>query len=179
MKLSNDELQKLRSYKADTMFDDVRMKEVVKKNLLENKLLLYLLNNKELQEAKAEADEYFGVNILPYYLIKPTQVETSNFVCFETAFDTVSEPSKKFKDGRLIFTIICDHEDLVEKTVYCPRHDLIASVLIEQFNETNDFGFHIQLVSDEPSVLDDNYACRTLIFELTTFNNIPEGVINE
>lgn len=170
MKLSNQELLELKAYKSDPDFDDVRMKETIKERLLENNTILYLLNNKELEDAEAEADEYFGINILPYYLIKPTQTEVNNFVCYEVGFDETND-AKNFKYGRIIFTVICEHKNLIEKTIYSPRHDIIASLLIKEFNNKNYFGFKSNLISDEPSVLDDDYACRTLIFELTTYNS--------
>ena len=40
------------------------------------------------------------------------------------------------------------------------------------FNWSSEFGSKIMLVSDVPSVVDNNYACRTLSFEQTTDNNV-------
>ena len=62
--------------------DDIRFKQIIKKELMTDKYIIHVLNNQELEEAEAEPDEYFGVNILPYYLIKPTQTESKNFLCY-------------------------------------------------------------------------------------------------
>ena len=84
--LSEQEIQELRSLKILPDSDDIRIKEKIKKKLLENNKLIYVLNNKELLEADAEPDDYYGVNILPYYLIHPTQHSSNNFICFTTDY---------------------------------------------------------------------------------------------
>jgi len=43
---------------------------------------------------------------------------------------------------------------------------------MEEFNLSNCFGTQIKCVSDEPSVVDTSYACRTLVFEMETQNNL-------
>ena len=45
--------------------DDIKCKEQIKKILLNNRFIIHVLNNKELEEVDAEPDEYYGINILP------------------------------------------------------------------------------------------------------------------
>ena len=72
--MENNEIAKeLREYKVLIDSDNIRFKEVIKKALLNNEAIIYALNNKELQDANATPDEYYGVNILPYYMINQTQ----------------------------------------------------------------------------------------------------------
>jgi len=53
--------------------DDIRYKEIIKQNLINNDLIIYLLNNKELEDTEADPSDYLGINILPYFLVHPTQ----------------------------------------------------------------------------------------------------------
>jgi hypothetical protein len=46
-------------------------------------MIIYLLNNKELEDSEADPSDYLNVNILPFYLIHPTQHNCQNYICFE------------------------------------------------------------------------------------------------
>ena len=72
MELTQEQLQILRDLKKMPDSDDIRYKEIIKQNLINNDLIIYLLNNKELEEVEADPSDYLGVNILPYFLIHPT-----------------------------------------------------------------------------------------------------------
>ena len=172
MNLTKEKLSELRGYKEDPQYDDIRVKEKIKETLLQNDLLLYVLNNKKLVESEAEADEYFNRNIFSHYIIDPTQTEVKNLISYEVKFTETTGADDRMKMGQIVFVVMCDPEDIIEKTTFIARHDLLAAMLIKEFNRKNYFGFTSRIISDEPSVLDDNYACRTLVFELTTYNNI-------
>jgi len=73
MELTPKQLQTLRDLKKNVDSDDIKYKEIIKKSLIENDLIIYLLNNKELEDSGADPSDYLGVNILPYYIISPTQ----------------------------------------------------------------------------------------------------------
>ena len=73
MEITNEQIQELRALKNLVDSDDIRYKEIIKKTLIENPLIIYLLNNKELEDDEADPSDYLGVNILPYYLIHPSQ----------------------------------------------------------------------------------------------------------
>lgn len=172
MKLTEQELAELRRYRNEPDEDDVRYKQIIKRKLLENHKLIYLLHNKELEEAEAEADEYLDVNILPYYLIAPTQTNVQNYICFETSFENVSRGNSVMKIQRIIFYILCYQADIIVQEIGSPRHDLIAAELINMFQGSNDFGTQLKLMSDIPSTTDKDYATRTLTFAQITTNSI-------
>lgn len=65
MKLTKDEIAQLRAYSSQPDKDIVRYKRIIKEKLLQNNKIIYLLNNKELEDSGAENDEYYGANILP------------------------------------------------------------------------------------------------------------------
>lgn len=186
MTLASEEKEKLRGYKTNPDCDDVRFKEIIKKKLLDNRLIAYVLNNKKLQESDAPLDEYFGVSILPCYLIKPTQTDVENYLCYDVKFDGMSGRNEYMKCGQIVFTILCDQKNIIEKTTGIARHDLLAALILDEFNWTNYFGMQIHCIADEPAVIATDYASRTLIFELTTFNgtvktndNISRYILND
>lgn len=172
MKLTSEELKELRNLKNAVDSDDIRNKEIVKKKLLDNNKIIYLINNKELQEAEAEADEYYGVNIFPYYLIPETQYEVNNFICYETQFDEIDRYNQTVKYMQIIFYVLCEQKNLIEQNTYVARHDLLAALIIDEFNYTNYFGKKLRCISNKASVTDNKFACRTLIFEQATDNNL-------
>jgi len=98
----------LRTFKKVVDCDDVRFKEIIKQKLLNNEKILYAINNKELEDTGAEASDYFGINILPYYFIVPTQSEVENFVCYEVSFSEEARHNKIVKYGQIIFYLLCE-----------------------------------------------------------------------
>ena len=174
MDITQEQIQELLDLKTIVDSDDIRIKEKIKKTLIENELIIYLLNNKELEDVEADPSDYLGINILPYYLIHPTQYNVQNFICYETEVRDLDRWNPKRKTQRVIFYILCEEKNNIEKKTGIARHDLIAALLITAFNWTNIFGQKIHLVSDIPSVVDTDYACRTLIFEFDTDNNLAK-----
>lgn len=173
MELTQEQLQELRQYKTVMDDDNVRFKEIVKKNIISDPLVLYLLNNKELEEAEADPSDYLGVNILPMYLIHPTQHNTKNFLCYDIEFRETPRYNDTLMYVHVIFYILCEEKNGIEKMTGIARHDLIAARLKHIFNWTNKFGSQCHLVSDIPSVTDNDYATRTLTFELT----MPKDIV--
>ena len=178
-------LKSLLQFKDILDSDDIKVKEKIKKILLDNQLIIYALNNKDLEEEEAEPEDYYGVNILPYYMINPVQHNVQNYLCYEVRYDMAQsyQYSKSHnslnptvKTLSIIFTILCHHRDLIDEETGIARHDLLAALVQDQFNWSSEFGSKIMLVSDVPSVVDNNYACRTLSFEQTTDNNIVKTV---
>lgn len=61
--------ERLLVFKTNPDCDDVKVKEKIKEILLGDKYILHVLDNKKLEplveDDMTNADEYFGVNILP------------------------------------------------------------------------------------------------------------------
>lgn len=172
MEWTKEDREALLAIKGSLDSDDIKIKEKIKQVLLNNRYIVHVLNNKELEENDAEPDDYFGVNILPYYMINPTQTNIQNFICYEVSYDEVGRWNPAIKTQQIIFYILCHHNNLIDEETGMARHDLLASILQTDFNYTNYFGKKITLVSNVPSVVDTHYACRTLIFEQTVDNNL-------
>lgn len=173
--LTNDDIKILRHYKNEPDEDNVRYKEIIKRKLLNNNRIIYLLNDEELIASDASNDEYFGVCILPYFLITPVQHKVRHFICFETSFDGTLRMNSVLKAQEIIFHIMVEQKDIIVKEIGTARHDLIAAEIINMFNGSNDFGNQLKLTSCKPSVTDTNYATYTIVFEQYTPNSVTRA----
>lgn len=170
----NFDINELLKYKDNVDNDDVRFKEIIKDKLLNNDKIIYVLNNKELVEAEAENSEYFGVNILPYYMVNPTQTNVQNFICYEVQFQEVDRYNSIIKYGRIVFHVLCERKNAIEEHTGIARHDLLCALLMEDFNWSNCFGVQIHCVEDKPIVVDGLYSARQIIFEGKFPNSIAK-----
>ncbi len=170
--LEQDEILDLLALKRLPDSDDIKIKEKIKQKLLENRKIIYALNNKELLEQDAEPDEYYGINILPFYMIHPTQHNSQNFICFTTGYEEIERFNKSMKLMQITFVVLCEQSNVIDKKTGIARHDLLGALLLDQFNHTNIFGTVITCIEDVESIVDNDYACRTLVFQQTTDNNL-------
>lgn len=175
MKLTDTELKKLLELKKIHKADDIQYKQKVKDKLINNDLLIYALHNTDLEEIEASNDEYFGTVIKDYYIIPETQTIPKHYLCYEVSFNEVNKYNKIIKVAQLIFYILCDVHDIQDKKTGIARHDLIASIIIDDFNWCNLFGNQFRLVQDKAGVTDNDYALRTLIFEQETTNSLSNN----
>lgn len=180
MTWTDEDRERLLIFKDRPDNDDIKIKEKIKQVLLGDKYILHVLNNKELEENVEDdgtnADAYYGVNILPFYLIDPTQSEASAFICYETSFEKRRyDKNKMLKNLNIIFYVLVDKKFIKDPETGIARHDLLSALLINRFNWTNYFGSKIHLISDIPSIVDVQYACRTLIFEQDPDNEIVKS----
>lgn len=159
-----EDTQELQKFKYVIDCDDVRFKQRVKEILLDNRYIIHVLNNAELDED--EPDSYFNKVILPYFALEDTLVNVKNALCYEISFTTARyDKTSIIKECQIVFNAVCALEDIIEKDTGIARHDLLAALLLYQFNFTNLFGMQIKCISDVPSMLGANLACRTLIFK--------------
>lgn len=108
-------------------------------------------------------------------MIAPTQTEVNHYLCYEISFDEVARYNGIIKIQQVIFYVLCNEKDNIEKLTGMPRHDLIAAEVINDFQGSNDFGNQLKLVSDKPGVTDNDFCTRTLIFEQEKPNSIVKN----
>jgi hypothetical protein len=181
---TKEDSKRLASYKYITDDDNIRIKEIIKQKLLANDDIIHVLDNKELQEADAENDEYFGefANIRDYYLLPETQSNAQNFICYTVGYENVernfTNSSRTYNDLQrhlhIIFVVLCEEKNIRDRDTGIARHDLLAALIQNEFNHTNYFGRRIELISDNESVVDSKYLARTLIFSQVTDNNVTK-----
>lgn len=174
MKWTEEDKKALLAFKENVDCDDTRFKELIKEKLLDNRFIIHVLHNKELEDSDAEIDDYFGDNIRPYFLIPETQSSTKSFICYEVSFNTEAKHNNLVKYGQIIFYILCNEKDNIDQETGIARHDLLSALILDEFNWTNIFGMQIHCVSDKPSVTDNHYATRTLVFQGEFLNSIAK-----
>lgn len=167
------DIKEIIQYKKQKGNDNIQYKETIKEKLINNTKIIRSLNNKDLDPDSP--DDYYGTNILPYYLLVETQTNDKNYICFETSFSEVARYNKIMKLGQVIFYIVCNNKDILDKETGIARHDLLAALITDEFNWKNLFGSQVHLVSDRPTAIDSQYVGRTLIFEQTTPNSIVKN----
>lgn len=171
---TKEDSKRLASYKYIVDNDNIRIKQKIKEKLLANDDIIHVLDNKELQEAEAENDEYFGVNIRDSYIIPETQVDSQNYICFTVGYRDVNRYNDLVKELHITFYILCEQKNLKDRDTGIARHDLLGALIQNEFNYTNYFGRMIQLVQDEESITDNGYVTRVLTFTQTTDNNVTK-----
>lgn len=72
----------------------------------------------------------------------------------------------------MVFYILCEEKNNIEPLTGVGRHDLLGARIKDIFNYTNKFGLQCELVEDLDSVTDNDYATRTLVFEMETPKNV-------
>ena len=168
------DLNDITCYKKNYGNDNIQYKEIIKKKLINNHNLMVAIDNPDLDPESP--DDYIGVNIFPYYFLSDkTQATAQNYICFETSFTEVYRYNNIIKQGQIIFYILADIKNILDKKTGIARHDLIAALIEEEFNWCSDFGPRLKLISDKPYAVDNNYVLRTLTFEQDALNGIVDA----
>ena len=174
MEWTPEDTEYLREFRKHLDSDNIKLKQQIKQKLLSDKYLIHVLNNKELEESDAEPADYFDVNIREYYMLPETQTDVQNFVCYETSTD--KRYGSTMKTQQIIFYILCDDKNAIDKDTGLARHDLLAAIIQNLFNYDRFLGGRFQLISDKPSVTDTHYLTRTLIFIQNTDNSLVKTI---
>lgn len=172
MKYTKGDIQYLQSFRDTVDYDGIKVKQKIKNLLLNNKHIIHVLNNEELEAADAEPNDYFNVNIYPYYVIKPIQHNVQNFVTFQVSFTEIPQYDKTKKYLQVIFVVLCNIGNITDKDTSLPRHDLLGALIQDQFNYTNICGKKIKVVEDKEIVTDNDYVGRQIVFEQYVDNNL-------
>ena len=172
MQYTESDIQYLQSFRDTVDYDGIKVKQQIKNLLLNNKHIIHVLNNEELEAVDAEPSDYYNVNIYPLYIIKPIQHNVQNFIAFQVSYTDIPQYDKTKKYLQVIFVILCNIGNIMEKDTSLPRHDLLGALIQDQFNYTNICGKKIKLVSDKEIVTDNDYAGREMIFEQYVDNNL-------
>lgn len=183
MKWTDEDTKELLSLKDQMDYDPIRIKTKIKDVLLNNRWILHIIDNKNLEPLVEDdgtgADEYFGKNILDYYIINPVQHDASTFICYEVSYNSTERYVRvgaDYKELNIVFYILCNYKTMINSETGIAKHDLLAALISDTFNFSTYFGQTIKLVSDVPSVVDNDFACRTLTFRQTTDNNLVKTV---
>ena len=153
-----------------TVQDDIiEMKRLIKQKLISDTDILEALNNPNIDIESP--DEFLDTNIFGFVRIPQTQDTVRNFICFTVDDIEDHQYNTHMKTQQVQFVCICHLDDM--KTPYgIDRHDLLAYIVRDIINWSNDFGLQFKLVYNKESTIDSDYYCRTLRFERETTNNL-------
>ena len=177
-------------YTENSDDQNIRIKELIKENLLKCPELLYALHNTAYEDElfddngnllkDGDWSVYFGDNIRPYIFFPETQTEVKNYLCFKVDYTESPRYNSIEKYVDIIFFIIVNGKDVVDKLTGIPRHDLISSILRDKFSWTNIFGNQCKIRENKEGSTDNDYITRTMIFRMTVTNSILKNskVIN-
>lgn len=174
----------LRAYTETPDDDNIRFKIKIKEQLLNCPQLLYVLNEKDKElelfdedgnlTPDGEWDLYFGdlSNIRPYLFFPDVQTDTKSYLCYQVSFTEIPRYNTTEKLCHITFTTFVYSKNNMDKITGIPRHDLIMSIVREQFVHGNTFYTKAEIVSDKESSMDNNYIVRTVVYECTLPNAI-------
>lgn len=167
-------LSEVIQYKKEHGRDNIYYKQIIKKRLINNQLILQALDAPDL-DPEEDPGDYVGKYIIPFYVLPDVKTQAQNIICFETSFTEQPRYNTTDKYQQIIFYILADPKNIYDRKTGIARHDLLAALIQDQFDWSNYFGFQVHLVSDRPYAVDSNkYVLRTLIFEQVT----PNGYSN-
>ena len=152
-------------------FDDeiISMKRLIKQKLIADADILEALHNTDIP--LDSPDEFLDTNIFGFIRIPQTQDTVRNFICFTVDDIEPDRYNSHMKIQQIQFNCICHLDDM--KTEYgIDRHDLLAALVRQNFNWSNDFGMQFKLVYNKESTVDSDYYCRTLRFERECTNSL-------
>lgn len=183
-------LNKLINFTKTSDDQNIRIKELIKNNLLKCPELLYALHNTQYEDELFDEDGnlledgdwsiYFGDNIRPYVFFPESQTEVKNYLCFKVDFTESPRYNSIEQYVDIVFLIIISGKDIVDKNTGIPRHDLVSSILREKFSWTNIFGNQCKILDNKEGTTDNQYVMRTMTFRMTMTNSILKNskVIN-
>ena len=152
--------------------DIIEMKRRIKQKLIADTDILEALNNPNIE--LDSPDEFLDNNIFGFIRIPKTQDTVRNFICFTVDDIESHQTNTHMKIQQIQFTAICHLEDM--NTNYgMDRHDLLAYLVRDNFNWTNEFGLQFKLVYNKESTIDSDYYCRTLKFERECTNSLKKA----
>lgn len=154
-----------------------KVKREIKERLIMNKDIRTLIDDPEL----ADTDDYSNYlyrRIFPYLMIPSTITDKAAYILFKVdqEDDNYLEGMRKQNDLTKVMTVqfmVIVHKDRLETEFGIERHDAIAHVITQLF-AWNDkvVPFRMRCVQNVEGVTDNNYASRTLIFEIQMPNNL-------
>jgi len=166
-------IQELRNLKYTSDDDNIRVKELVIQQLIKNNKIIHCIHNEALSED--EPEEYVGVNIRKSVIFPEVQDTPMNYIGIAISHTRMDEKKELLKYSTITFLIFCDERDLYDKETGIARHDLLASLIKEEFSYSNLFGLKATVTTDSEAVTDNHYMTRTLTFTMNSPNNITRN----
>lgn len=137
----------------------------------------YVDKNHPTEEERKKRQEILDYNekiqheqIVDYLKLDDIQEEVLNFVMYDIEDRYPDNANEAFKEQYLTVVCLC-HENDMNTEYGIQRADLLAYIVTDLLNWTNEMGVHLQLYSDVPTVTSKHYYGRTLKFYMKAINS--------
>ena len=149
--------------------DDIaRKKRIIERMLYSDPDIVEILDNPDIDPESPEDLVY--ENLFPCLRIPGTQDVSKNFITF-TVDDTERIQSNQVMKTQIVQFVVFVHKDHIKTKYGMARHDLLAYLIRDIFNLSNELGSQMEIVSNREHTTDTDYHTRTLRFELVDNNS--------
>lgn len=108
-------------------------------------------------------------HLYPYLRVPDTKTETGSYILISISVPRVSTKNNTYKMMEITICVVT-HQDHMQTTYNANRNDLLAGIIIDEFNWSDILGFEMELVSDKESILTDVYHLREIRFHALAKN---------
>lgn len=154
----------------------IRYKHKIMEILLSNEDLLKTLHYTNAIETNnvLNGDYYRNVCVFDFLRLPDFKENVKNYVCFEFR---ESNPFDSHITRRLIFRVV-SHLDEMITDWGVSRVDLLACIIKNEFNWSNELGMTLIKQYDEPSMADDDYYYREISYKIEVPNELYNKINN-
>jgi hypothetical protein len=156
--------------KKDSPYDDViRYKYKIMDLLTSNEDILRTLNNADFDDGTNElnGDNYRDTCIFSYMKLPDLKDKVKNYICFDVFIagqGVIATDTIKF--------MVVSHVDDVKTDYGINRQDLLAAIIKQEFNWSNEMGKTLNLTNDTYGYASEGYYYREITYQVTNPNDI-------
>jgi len=140
------------------------MKKKIMNALVENENIVAALDVPEIEDPY----DLIYTHIYPFLYMPDIQEKAKVYITMKLETTKIFS-NDRFKNAILTLCVV-SHRDKMKTEWNSTRTDLIAGLLIDEFNWKDLLGFEMELSSDIESPLDNTYYVRQVVFESTVKN---------
>lgn len=117
--------------------------------------------------------------IYPWLKLNDTQLEVNNYICVDIYTERRSYDYPVFNRQFVIVMCLVSESDMETEYENVTRADLLSYIIMDLLQRSSVAGMQMQLESNEPKIIDDNFYCRELRFVINQPNIRPDhGTVN-
>lgn len=138
------------------------------------KIISTLIENNDIVTALGadDIDDRYSLtytHLFPYLRVPNTQIETGSYILVSISVPRVSTKNNAYKMMEITICVVT-HQDHMQTIYNANRNDLLAGIIIEEFNWSDILGFEMELRSDTESLLNETYHLREIKFNALAKN---------
>jgi len=143
-------------------------------SVAKRKIMVSLVENDDIVTALGadDIDDRYSLiysHLYPYLRIPDAKTETGSYILVAISVPRVSKRNNNYKTMEVTICVVT-HQDHMQTAYNANRNDLLAGIIVEEFNWSDILGFEMELVSDTESILNDTYHLREIKFNALAKN---------